>query len=149
MIKKLLIILIAFLLLTFCCKEEEQINEFPSLIGPWDIIQIDSCYQVSGNYEPLPFIISSFQEKGSIVFNKDSTGFFADPIRSITCGETNFSWRHNKIDGQIGITLSNGITRCYIKTFKRDTVEFFINDYCNKRYVGVGFLYYMKLIKTK
>lgn len=145
MMRNLIIIFAALFLLTFCCKEEEPKIEFPSLVGHWDIIQIDSCVRYVYPYNDPPELRSSFLEKGTIVFNEDSTGFFLDPIRSLTCGETNFNWRHNRIYGQIDLTFPNGKTNCRLKTFKKDTVEFYLKAYCNSSPIGVVFYYYLKL----
>lgn len=147
--RKPIILFILFFLISSCCKEEVEINEFPSLFGYWDITQIDSCVTLLAPPYGLPRIISNFQETGSIFFNEDSTGFINDSIRSITCGETNFSWEYNKIYSKIYLTFSNGITDCFITTFKKDTIELYLRNYCKPDPYYVMLYYYMKLVKTK
>ena len=122
--------------------------EFPTLIGQWNITQIDSCY-----YSSYPGASmrkeGSLEGKGSIVFNNDSTGFFIDHVMLLTCGETDFNWDYNKISNTIMFGFENGDNRCLVITFKNDTVEFYMKRYCEPIRWGSSLFYYMKLVRTE
>lgn len=137
-----------FFLFSGCCKEEDEIIEYPTLIGTWNIIQVDSCYLLSS--PRIWIMLSSYQESSSMIFHKDNTGSFVDPIRSITCGEKEFSWRHNKTNDLIDFNFANGLTNGILKTFKKDTIEFYLREYCNDWFSNSTSLYYLlKLIRTE
>ena len=122
-----LIILLFLLLFSSCCKEEDPIIEYPSLIGSWEIIQVDSCHY---NYESMVHD-ATFIEKGSIIFNKDSTGLFENSIRTYKCGETDFYWRHNNENDIIDFMFSNGNTIGILDKFKTDTIDMYFRDDCD------------------
>lgn len=144
-ISRLFFIMIIF---TSCCKEDEIIIEYPTLIGSWNIVQVDSCRlsQTSRKWT----IYSSHQETGSMVFNQDSTGNFIDTIRSITCGEKDFIWKHDNINSLIDFYFSNGFTIGILKTLKKDTIEFYLRDYCIDWFATrMNFYSLLKLIRTE
>lgn len=140
-------LILIFLLFSGCCKEEEEIIKYPSLIGSWDIIQVDSCYLSS--FDGTWRILSSLQDTGSIVFNRDSSGSFFDPIRLITCGEIEFIWRHDINNELIDFYFSNGATVGILKTFKKDTVEMYLRDYCSTKMPGYFAFYFNFLMIRK
>ena len=146
--KGILAIVFMIIILTGCCKENHDEFIKPTIIGKWDIVQVDSCSRSNQPTSPF-YVIQTFPDTGSIVFNNDSTGYFVSPIREITCNETNFKWIYNKLRGIIELDFPNGSTIAIIKTFTADSLELYIERYCSGiSLIGISEYYCFKMKKN-
>jgi len=139
-------ILISSLLLAFfsCCKEE-IIYEGNTLIGSWEVHQIDSCTWYSfatdifNHKDTLPYTTS-------IIFSEDSTGMIADKIPSINGEYQNFHWSHNRQRNRIDFTFNDSIsTYAFISTQKTDILNFYMIDFLGPGTMGSLYCYYFKM----
>jgi hypothetical protein len=144
------LIVIAFIFIYGC-----QQNEIPptGLVGNWLISKIDSVK--SSEFEERVVLFAELPETGEITFNNDSTGYFENSIRDMTCGYKDFVWTYDynpndvsQIEGRtyLILTFENGSSKTsHYYQVSNDTIDFFFMAYCGDRVGGVGLPWYYRL----
>ncbi len=133
----------ALILIIGCHKEKIPQT---GLIGNWQIAKIDSVK--TSAFDERVIFLDDFPEIGEISFKEDSTGYFKNSIRDITCGETEFVWSYNydlndvtPFNGRnyIKLIFENGISyTSHYYQISNDSIDFFLMAYCNENIGGIG-----------
>ena len=140
---KITTLILILLLAVSCCKEPEfQVGN--SFIGTWSVVQIDSVRNTFSNFTT----IHEYSHLDTVVFNRDSTGFFSIGLYPLSRDQKEFAWSHDRLYNMLRIDFENGSTEAYIKKLIRDEIEIYIWDYLGPFYVGARVAYYLKLEKT-
>ena len=146
--RQLLFVLILILIVAGCHKESTPET---GLTGSWRIVKIDSGF-MQGPWRETLHIRQEFSETGEITFNEDSTGFFKNSIRYITCGELDFTWSIVTYETPpildrilVDLSLPNGDPELSFYTqSNKDSIEFLFGAYCAGAYGGDGPMKYYK-----
>jgi hypothetical protein len=139
-------ILPVFLALSLLSCSKDDIPQPNSIIGKWNIVQIDSVRSLSD----APFNayhISTIPWTGKIAFNKDSSGQFLPAIPFIADTVLAFTWSHNKITNRIIFNSSIGQTYAIVKYQVADTLEIYLRGFIPSQGIGVVRMYYLKITK--
>jgi len=133
------------------CQKNDIVQT--GLIGEWQITKIDSVK--SSEFEERVVLFAELPETGEITFNNDSTGYFENSIRDMTCGYKEFVWTCDynpndvsQIEGRtyLILTFENGSSNpSHYYQVSNDTIDFFFMAYCGDRVGGVGLPWYYRL----
>lgn len=111
-----------------CCKQELLPEN--TIIGEWEILKIDSTRIWDPTTDPW-VIIKTYEDRGTISFARDSSGFFNTSLVQINEGEEFFRWMHDTINQTIDMSFDNGTTTAFIEKRKTDTLVFHLRHYLN------------------
>ncbi len=147
-IKRVLLILPLIITGFICCSKDPVYPEGYSIIGRWNIVELDS-----GRMPDIPssmyIMAATLSDTGTVVFNRDSTGHFVTPIRTMTGGIPDFIWSHDKLQGLIDFTLSNGTSFAWVQSQLQDSLDILFADYLERKYIGSRQYYHLKLVKQQ
>jgi hypothetical protein len=146
-LKSVAVLCFIMLMINSCCKEVVFTPPY-TLIGKWEISDVDSLYMVTGSAEDLYGHIAKLPVTGFVEFQADSSGFFDSSIRSIVGLDNDFTWHYSALWGRIDFRFNESEeTYGIIISQLRDTVQFYFADYLNRNPIGVAYFYRIKLVK--
>jgi hypothetical protein len=128
-----------------CCKE--TIYQDPNtIVGKWFIASVDSG--VMPNIPVSRFIfLGHLPDTGSVVFQKDSSGYFMTPIRHLTDTSLFFTWKHDLLNGLIVFQFPKVKTYAFVNSQCADSISLYFADYLEDPRQGSSQFYRLELKK--
>jgi len=123
-----------------------MIHQPASIVGNWNIEQMDSAY-ITSAMNPSFYTLGSITIEGSFSFFADSTGSCQSDDNSFLNSLNSFNWSHDRLWGRIYFELDNDETVAIVKYLGMDTLELYVRDHLAPSIIGGAHYYYFKLNK--
>lgn len=133
---------------TSCYKDPDIPTSIDTIIGKWEVIQIDSVMHGYGIDKEYWISSHPINDTCSVEFFPDSTGQFSRPFRSMIGTKTTFKWYHEFLHGRIYFTFDSlNMTFGVIAEQKTNDLELYVQDYLGHDIVGGNWFYDLKMIR--